>query len=227
MLSDKNLPHRTGEKFKDIEGKIRNLNTCSTLADSVAKYREEIFWVLKNNEAEGSNDQNKLSSLLMQLYYKWRDVLWPNLWKSPDEINCKFDFSSNDNLKRFREKIINARREDAAGNITRDIASIDSSWKAPDNDKEDLKKKIKETLKNLQFLHYDWEWKQQKWKLFWWKSTNMANIKNTLSDTYIDKLLNVDKASGISKAVDNFVNSVSKTNWNAFHIQHSKFELKD
>ena len=64
-LHDKNLPKYSKEHFKDIEWKINRAG--SRLSDVIAKYRNEMIDVLKNNEAEWTNDETTLDGLIKKI----------------------------------------------------------------------------------------------------------------------------------------------------------------
>ena len=216
MLHSQSLSKNPWKIFQDIEGEIVREGTNTTkLANVIAKYREEIRDVLNHNEAEGDIDEQKLKELKNRLVDKQNNILKPDLWKSSP---CHINFSDNTDIENFWKKIIAAKWNHSA---------IDASGLASTPDKDWLKDKIKKSLESLQFIHDDWAWSRQSWKLFGWKSTNMANISSTLSDTKIDKLLNATTAAGVSSKLKIFVNSVTSTKWNAFYIQHSKLSNID
>ena len=100
-------------------------------------------------------------------------------------------------------------------------SAIDTSGLVSDVKKNELLNKVAETLKSLQFVHDDWNWNREKWQLFGWDSTNMADIGTTLSDTRISQLLEVATEWEVKSKLEDFVESVTKTWGNAFHVQHS------
>ena len=211
MLHDKNLAKNPWEKFQDIEWKINAKTTTTEIADVIAKYREEISTVLNANEAEWTWDESTLKGLKDLLEERQNNILKSDLWKSAP---WHIDLSNNTAVATFWKKIKSSWWN---------IDAIDASWAATDAQKSEILNKIQSSLANLQFLHDDWTGKRQNsWKLFWGKSTNMADISATLWDTQIDKLLNVSSAAQVDAKLNTFVNSVTKKWWNAFFVEHSK-----
>ena len=209
MLHNKNL-QKNPWVFQDIEWRINWATETNELADVIARYREEISFVLNENEAEWHDDEVDLKKLVDRIEDKKNNILKPDLWKS---VPCHINLSDNVALTTFWKKII------ASG---WNHSTIDTSGLTTDTKKNELLNKVAQTLKSLQFIHDDRDWNRENWQLFGWESTNMADIGTTLSDTRISQLLEATTEWEVKSKLDVFIESVKKTWGNAFHIQHSK-----
>ena len=221
-LHDKDFPKIWG-KFHALEGLIDPEVNHKNLAKLIAKYREDISEVLNLNEAEWSDDENDLKTLIDRLNDKRDHILKPDLWKSgPKHID--FSDEHNTDIINFWEKIIGSWWNHAA---------IDWSGLASVAESNTLKTKIKDTLGNIQFLHDDWNWNPKSWKLFWWTTENMADFSKTAWYKRIQKVLQVDEplvnptGESIETVVNAFVDSVSKTWGNPFLIYGKKLNDLD
>ena len=217
-LHDTNLPKNTWDKFQDIKGQIETQGTDhEKLANIIAKYREDISEVLNLNEAEWSDDEADLLNLVNKLEAEKKPILRTNLWKDGP---CHTNFTDNTDVIAFWENVISLWINDTPPHAPADpLAST--------TDTDALKSDIEEAINNIQFLHDDWKWDQQTWQLFGWKTANIAKIGKTLKEQKIKELLDVTRATGVKKKFEQFVNSVTSTWWNPFHIQHTKLSDLD
>lgn len=218
-LYDKVLPNNKPEQFKDIEEKI---NKASNLPDTIAKYREEIMEILKNNEAEELDDENTLNGLITELEKK-KLGLKTDLWKTPP---CKIDLSNNTDIANFWKGIV----DDSNPMI---LWKPWDWWGAPTAaEKAAINTRIVEALEKVQFVHDDWKWITEKtFQLFKWSSTDMTDIVKTSSNPLISQLLNEKNSAAIDNLVKTFVNSVKSTRWktgwwNPFYISTTKLDEK-
>lgn len=210
------------EHFKDIEWKING--AWSRLSDVIAKYRKEMIDVLKNNEAEWT-DETTLNGLIKELKNKkWE--LWKDLWKtSPSKINL----SDNTEITSFWKSIVD--------NSNSMILWKPWDWWSPTEDeKKEINTKIIEALGKIQFVHSflddDWSWVEEKtFKLFKWTSTDMTDITKASSNPLISDLLKETDGKKVDNLVKNFVNSVKSSKWkkwwwNPFYISTTKLDEK-
>ena len=221
VLHNTNL--HTGEKFSDIEWKINT--SGSNLANVIAKYRKAMIDVLKNNEAEWTDDETTLNGLIKELNDK-KSELWKDLWKTPPS---KINLSDNTDITSFWKSIVD-------GSNPMILWKPWDSWSPTDKEKKDTNNKIIEALDKIQFVHSflddSWSWIEEKtFKLFKWSSTDMTNIAKTSSNPLISQLLNETKGKNVDKLVKDFVNSVKSTRWkswwwNPFYISTTKLDEK-
>ena len=210
-LHDKVLPNNAWEHFEDIEWKINGAG--SRLSDIIAKYRGEMVDILKWNEAENSDDETKLDGLIRELKNK-KTLLETNLWKTPP---CKIDLSNNTDITNFWKSIVDGTNPKLLWQPG------DGWWSPTTTDVNIIKTKIQKLLKNIQFLHDDWNGtRDKKRKLFKGASTEMTNIWKTLKNPLISTLLDQTNPTKVKKNVEDFVKSVWKTKWNPFYILSTK-----
>ncbi len=215
-LHDKKLPKNSGEDFQGIENKINKK------PDLIAKYREEIMNILKNNEAE-ETDKTTLSDLIKKLKHKkWE--LWTDLWKTPP---YKIDLSNNTEVTNFWKSIVNN------SNTMILWKPLDWWWSPTTKEKKDINKKIERALQEIQFVHVDWSWTiiDKKFRLFKWASTDMTKIATTSSNPLISYLLTETDETKVDKHVEDFVDSVKSRTWknwwwNPFYISSTKLDEK-
>ena len=214
MLHNGNLSTKHPWKtFQDIEWIIDSEGTNTiNLANAIAKYRKEMIDVLKSNEATEKHDEDVLKSLIDKLETK-KALLETDLWRTPSH---KIDLTDNTDIVNFWKSII-------------DGSNPNLTWESADpDDITDINGRIQEALNGIQFLHYfledDWTTLNQKdhWKLLKGASTEMTNIKKTLTNPLISTVLNETDVTKVHKDIDNFVKSVKRTKWNAFYIQSGK-----
>ena len=208
MLHNQHLTKNPWEQFQDIEGKINSWTNSEQLANIIAKYREEMMDVFKTNEAEWNNDEKDLKALKDRLEGK-QMLLKNDLWKTPPSI---IDLSTDTALADFWKSVV-------------DGPNTQLNWtRANKTEETDLQNKIKNTLEQIQFLHDDGSWIQERsWKLLWWKSWNLLDIKKNINwNTLIQTLLNETDAKKVDKEVEQFVKSVSLSQNNAFYISSNK-----
>ena len=210
-IHDKNLPH--WDKFEDIEWKIDPAATNKDMADIIAKYREEMMDVLKSEEAEESEDENKLNGLIEKLKEK-KSLLEDKLWETPP---CRINLTDNTDITNFWRSIVD-------GTNPKLLWKPDDWWGSPTAAQiSDIKTKIQWLLEDIQFLHDDWTWTREKSrKLFKGSSTEMTNILETLKNPLISILLKQTDPTKVEDDIKKFVKSVWKTKWNPFYIQSTK-----
>lgn len=188
-------------KFEDIHSSINSVtDTMDHMADVVAKKKKEIFDILKNNLAETADDEKCLEDLKDALLTKKADFE-ANLWRSSDKI----DLSDNKDLITFWKNKINW---------------VDTSPKASDPEKLEIKDRVDKTLIKIQKLDYA----NKSRTLFGGKTFDVTKISENIKVPEIGEILNATTEAGIEAKIDNFINGVSKTK-NPFHIQHSKLYI--
>lgn len=223
MLNGKTLSKTSWEYFEEIEWKI---NTAwDRLADVIAKYREGIMYVLKNNEAEGKDDQKTLEKLIKTFKddETWKKkLLETDLWKTDP---CKMDFSGDDAITEFWETVHAGSNDKLLWNSGRT-----GERKANKTEEDELRISITKALKNVVQVRDNLEWKPVDWHLFGWKSTNILEMDKTIWNSKIANVLNwkdPDDKTGkktVQELIQEFINSVNHTNWNAFYISPRKLD---
>lgn len=195
----KTLPKNNWDKFTDIEWYINSATTSKNIADVIAKYREDMIAVLKQNEAEWTGDEGILNGLKDKLERKKTD-LETGLWTMGT-----LNLTNNNDIINFWKWVV-------------DGSSL--TWtKADTTQKNDLDDIITRLLNNIQFLQDDWNWNQtKKFKLFMWTASDITNFEETLKDQIIKDLLNQTNPTKVKDDVERFVNSMKRTR-NPFYIK--------